>query len=220
MFKNKVVVNLFVGFVKLTGILPALLFFKPKVHYMNKKSQSKRLPKPCILVSNHKSLLDFVLYLIVFPFRTVRFLMAEVLFNKGAAFGKFLHLIGGIKVDRDAHNFDFVSDSLQVLDEGGTIGIFPEGRLPIGGKPWPFTVSTAFIATHTDAAIVPVYTDGNYGLFKRTNVMIGEKLYLNEYCDPSLTQEEQLKNLTDILEKKVCDLRDELMKRTEKNAGK
>lgn len=220
MLKNKALINFCVAFVKITGFIPSILFLKPKIHYINKASQSKRLPKPCILVSNHKSLMDFVLYLIIFPFRTIRFLMAEVLFNKGALFRKFLYLIGGIKVDRDAHSFDFVSDSLQVLDEKGTVGIFPEGRLPIGGKPWPFTVSSAFIAIHTDAPIVPVYTDGNYGIFKRANVMIGEKIYLNEYHDPSLSQEEQLKKLTDILEQKVYDLRDELIKRTEKNAGK
>ncbi len=213
MFKNKVIVNLFVGFVKLTGLPAAWVFFKPKVFYMGKRTS---LPKPCIVVSNHKSLMDFVLYLLIFPFRTIRFLMAEVLFNKGKLFGKFLHAIGGIKVDRDAHSFDFVSDALQVLDEGGTVGIFPEGRLPIGGKPWPFTPSTAFIAMHTDAPIVPVYTDGNYGLFKRTKVMIGEKIHLGDYCDPSLSQEEQIKALTELLESKVYALKDELTKRTEK----
>lgn len=214
--KNKHFINLFTGFVKITGIIPALIFFKPKVHYINKKSQSKRLPKPCILVSNHKSLMDFVLYLAVFPFRTIRFLMAEVLFNKGKIFAKFLYSLGGIHVDRDAFNFDFVSDSLSVLDDGGTLGIFPEGRLPINGKPWPFTVSTAFIATHTDAAIVPVYTDGNYGIFKRANIMIGEKLYLKNYCNNEKSEDEQLKELTALLEKKVYELKDELENRKAK----
>ena len=214
--KNKHFINFFTGFVKITGIIPAIILFKPKVHYINKKSQSKRLPRPCILVSNHKSLMDFVLYLAVFPFRTIRFLMAEVLFNKGKLFAKFLYSLGGIRVDRDAFTFDFVSDSLSVLDNGGTLGIFPEGRLPINGKPWPFTVSTAFIATHTDAAIVPVYTDGNYGIFKRANIMIGEKLYLKDYCNNESSEDERLNELTALLEKKVYELKDELEKRKAK----
>ena len=91
--------KLLLGFVKLTGILPALLLFKPKV-YLAGKSASKKLPKRAILMSNHTSLLDFVLYLIMFPFRTIHFLMAEVLFNKGKAFGWFLYKIGGIFVNR------------------------------------------------------------------------------------------------------------------------
>ena len=148
---------------------------------------------------------------------TVLYATAVFFDNKNRLFATFLYALGGIKVDRDALSFDFVSKSLEVLDDGGTIGVFPEARIPINGKRWPFTVSTAFIATHTDAPIVPVYTDGNYGLFKRTNVMIGEKIYLKNYCKEGFSQEEQLKHLTKILEDKVYELKDELDRRVGRN---
>ena len=202
MFKNKLLINLFVGFVKVTGALPALIFFKPRVI-----RQCKKLPKPCILVSNHKSLMDFALYLIVFSLRTIRFLMAEVLFNKGALFSKFLFALGGIKVNRDAFSFDFIGNCIEVLDNSGTLGIFPEGRLPVGGKPWPFTVSTAFIASHSNALIVPVYTDGNYGIKKRAGVAIGEPFDLLKFKIEGLSEEEQLNHLTKVLEEKVYSLK-------------
>lgn len=192
MNRNKLLVNLFVGFVKITGLPAAWLFLKPRVTRVD----GARLPKNCIIVSNHKSLMDFVLYLLVFPFRTVRFLMAEVLFNKGAFFSKFLFALGGIRVDRDAKDFGFVSDALEVLDRGGTVGVFPEGRLPVGGKPFPFTVSTAFIALHTDAPIVPVYTDGNYGITKRANVVIGQSLDIDSLKKEGLSDDEQLEHIT------------------------
>lgn len=211
MNKNKFAVNLFLGFVKLTGIIPALIFLKPKVYL--EKGAKRRLPAPSILVSNHMSLMDFVLYLCIFPFRTVRFLMAEVLFNKGKLFSKFLGLIGGIRVDRDAFDFGFVSDCIEVLDEGGILGIFPQGRLPIGDKPFPFTVSTAFIAKNADAPIVPVYTDGNYGLFKRAGVVIGAPFYITDYIVEGESEEESLKRLTAILEEKVYALKNEIQKR-------
>lgn len=206
--KSKFIVNLTLAFVKITGIIPALLFFKPKLHYKNKKIQGRRLPAPAILVSNHMSLMDFVLYLVVFPFRTIRFLMAEVLFNKGKLFANFLYALGGIYVNRDTYNFGFVSDSLEVLDAGGIIGIFPEGRLPVDGKTFPFTSSTAFIAMKTDAPIIPVYTDGNYGFTKRTNVVIGEPIYLREICDSTDSTPENLKKLTEYLEKEVRSLKE------------
>lgn len=205
MNRKKWIVNFCLGFVKLTGILPALLFLKPKIHKVNKKQRS--LPRPCILVSNHKSLMDFVLYLVIFPLRTIRFLMAEVLYNKSKFFGSFLSCIGGIRVDRDDKNFSFVSDSLEVIEEGGSVGIFPEGRLPINGKPWPFTVSTAFIASRCNALIVPVYTDGNYGLFKRANVVIGEAFSLNEYATDEKDEDAKIKKMTEILEQKVYELK-------------
>lgn len=213
MFKNNFLINLFVGFVKFTGVLPALLFFKPRII-----RQCKKLPKPCIIVSNHKSLMDFALYLIVFPFRTVRFLMAEVLFNKGTLFSKFLFALGGIRVDRDAFSFDFIGNCIEVLDKGGTLGIFPEGRLPVNGKPWPFTVSTAFIATHANALIVPVYTDGNYGIKKRAGVVVGEPFDLLKFKKEGLNEEEQLSHLTKILEEKVYALKPLLEEGNKDNA--
>lgn len=208
MNKNNWLVNLFVGFVKVTGLPAAWLFLKPRVRLA--PGAKRRLPKPCILVSNHMSLLDFVLYLAVFPFRTIRFLIAEVLYNKGKFFAGFLGALGGIRVDRDAKSFDFVSHSLEVLDKGGTIGVFPQARLPVKGCTFPFTVSTAFIAMHTDALIVPVYTNGNYGLFKRTGVVIGAPICLRDFCREGLSEQEQLAHVTKMLEETVFALKEEL----------
>ena len=79
--KSKWFINLFLVITKLTGYIPAMLLFKPRIY--REDGVKTRLPKSFMLVSNHKSLLDFALYLVVFPFRTIRFLMAEVLYNKG-----------------------------------------------------------------------------------------------------------------------------------------
>ena len=212
MLKHTLLVKLFTAFAKLTGLFPALLFFKPRVHTENARA-SRRLPKNCILVSNHKSLMDFVLYMLVFPLRTPRFLMAEVLFNKGKPLALLLTLLGGIRVDRNAYDFGFVSDALTVLDKGGTLGVFPEGRLPVGGKPFPFTVSTAFIASHTDAPIVPVFTDGQYGLFKRAGVMIGEPIDIRLWTNDSLPEDERLNDVTAKLQAHVYALGEELERR-------
>ncbi len=201
-------VNIVLAFVKVTGALPALLFYKPKVTVQ--AGGKRRLPAPSMLVSNHCSLLDFSLYLMVFPFRTVRFLMAEVLFNKGKAMANFLYALGGIFVDRDGKDFGFVSHALEVLDNGGIVGSFPQGRLPVKDTVFPFTVSTAFIATRTDAPIIPIYTDGNYGLFKRTHVVIGRPLYLGDLRDDSLSEEEQLAHLTAKLQETVYALKNEI----------
>lgn len=216
MIKNKWLVNFALAFVKITGLLPAWIFLKPRVHLA--AGAKRKLPPNCILVSNHMSLIDFVLCILVFPFRTIRFLIAEVMFNKNGFMHTFLGLIGGIKVDRDAKSFDFVSDSLEVLDQGGTIGVFPQARLPIPGHHFPFTVSTAYIALHTDAPIVPVYTDGNYGLLKRANLVIGAPLYLQEHCQPGLSEQEQLTHLTQHLEKTVFALKEELHNDAEKES--
>ncbi len=208
MNENTWLVRLFLGFVKITGALPAYLFFRPKVRLA--PGGQRKLPRSCILISNHISLMDFVLFLLVFPFRVIRFLIAEVLYNRSKIFALFLGLIGGIRVDRDVKSFGFVSNALKVLDAGGSIGIFPQGRLPLNGQHFPFTVSTAFIALHTDAPIIPVYTDGNYGFCKRAGVVIGAPIYIKEFCVEGLSEKEQLAHLTRLLEEKVFALKEEL----------
>ena len=208
MNKHKWLVNFCMGFVKLTGAIPAWLFLKPRVRLA--PGAKRRLPKHCILVSNHLSRIDFVLCVLVFPCRTVRFLIAEVMFNRNGFMRVFLNLIGGIRVDRDAKSFDFVSSALQVLDDNGIVGVFPQSRLPVKGCHFPFTVSTAFIAMRTDAPIIPVYTNGNYGLFKRASLVIGPEIRLQEHCKEGLSEQEQLAYLTNLLETKVFELKEEL----------
>lgn len=200
------------GFVKITGIIPALIFFKPKVILLNSNCR-RRLKKPSILMSNHNSLLDFVLYLVLFPFSTIRFLMAEVLYNKGKFFSSFLYKLGGIKVDRDAMDLEFVAQSLEVLDNKGIVGVFPEGRLPVNGIHFPFKSGISFIASKTDAPIIPVYTDGNYGLLKRAHVIIGEEIYIQDMIDPKKPINEEISKVTEFLEKETYRLKDELEKR-------
>ena len=206
--KQKNVNHLLHWFVKLTGVPLALLFFKPKIYYVDKKMQSRRLPKSCILMSNHKSLMDFLLYLCVFFGKTIRFLMAEVLFNKGKLFASFLFGIGGIYVNRHNYDFGFMYESIKVLDKGGIVGIFPQGRLPVGDKEWPFKPSATYIALHSDATIVPVYTDGSYGLFKRARVVIGTPIDIHKYCTQKNPDEEEIKRLTEILQSKVDELKE------------
>ena len=210
MNKHIWLVRLFLGFVKLTGALPAWLLLKPRVRLA--PGAKRRLPKSCILVSNHMSLMDFVLYVLVFPFRTLRFLIAEVMYNHGKLFALFLSLLGGIRVDRDAKSFDFVSHSLKVLDDGGIVGVFPQARLPIKGHHFPFTVSTAFIALRSDAPIIPVYTDGRYGISKRAGVVIGPSIHVRDLCREGLDEQAQLAHVTQQLEARVFALKEELTK--------
>lgn len=202
-----------IGIVKTTG-LPALFYCRPKIYHVNPKKKIKtKLPKPCIVMSNHTSLWDFPLYLAVFYFRTIHFVMGEVLFKKSKLFSWFLYSIGGIYVDRDAHSFGFVRDCLRILDRGGSVGIFPQGRLPVGGKPFHFMPGVTVLALKTDAPIIPVYTDGNYGILKPVHVIIGEEIHIRDYTDMEEPDGQEIKRLTKILEKKTFELKDIMEKR-------
>lgn len=196
----------FTAFVKLTGYIPTWLLFKPRVILAD--GAKRRLPKASIMMANHYSLMDFALYLIVFPFRQIRFLMAEVLFKKGKLFSWFLYKLGGIFVDRDAFDFSFVGDSLEALEKGDTLGVFPQGRLPIGKTVFPFKPSITYIALHTDRPIIPIYSDGVSHPLKRTTVVIGKPIYIHEIFDTQDASQEKIKEITEYLEKECYALKE------------
>ena len=212
--KQKNVCLPFLWFTKLTGWLPAWLFFRPKVYYMDPAVQKRRLPRGSILMSNHKSLLDFVLYLIVFFGATVRFQMAEVLFNKGKFFASLLFGWGGIYVNRDSFNPDCLRATVEILEKGGKVGIFPQGRLPVGDKEWPFKPGILYVALQSGAPIIPIYTDGNYGFGKRAHVMIGTPIRLSELTQSNEPDREETARLLHMLEDKTNELKAALKERT------
>ena len=116
-----------------------------------------------------------------------------------------------------------MEDSLNVLEKGGSVAVFPQGRLPVGGKTFGFKPGIVLIALRCNAPVIPVYTDGNYGFFKRARVMIGEKIYISDYTTatcPDEADSAELKRLAKILEDKVYGLKAELEKRVGDKNGK
>lgn len=198
-----------IWFTKITG-LPLLAYFKTKIFCEGGDRTLKHPKKPCIIMSNHTALFDFALHLALFYFRTVRFLMAEVLFDGRPVLSRFLLGMGGIRVDRSAYDFSFVGEALDVLEKGGTVGVFPEGRLPRGEKNLPFKPGIVYIALRTDAPIVPVCIDGNYGLFKRTHVLFGKEINIRDWCTSENPSDKEIGEITEKLKARMDEMKAEL----------
>ena len=200
-------VSLFNWFVKLTAFPVAYLCFKTKVYYEDKGVQSRIVRGRAIIVSNHTSVFDYAVYLFVFFGRTLRVQMAEVLFKK-KILGVFLRALGGIYVDRTAHDMTAVAKSEKILEKGGVVGIFPEGRLPREGekRPLPFRKGAAYLAFTSGAPVIPVYTNGEYFGKKRTRVVVGKPVYASDFCSDGLSEKEELENFSEALRQKVSEL--------------
>lgn len=162
-------------------------------------------------MSNHTSVYDFAVMLFVFPFRTLRYLMAELLFRR-KGLGTFLRMMGGVMVNRDSYDFAFLEKSREILEKGGVIGVFPESRLPLEGeeRPLPFKPSTTYLAMMSGAPIIPVYTNGSYFRKKRARVIIGKPIDVRALIDESLSEKENIEKITEHLRKKVIELEYEL----------
>lgn len=203
--------HLVLWFVKLTGVLPFLLLYRPRKYYEGDK-RSLRTASGEILIANHTTLMDFAMMLFVYPFRTIRVLMAEVLYRRpfSAWFMKQLH---GIRVNRDVpENTDRLSEAMTTLTDGGTVGVFPEGKLNQEGQNFgpllPFHSGAAYMAIKTGALIRPLYFHAHIGLHT-SGIMIGEPIDLRAMFGCS-TETENLVKATKYLKNKMERLREEL----------
>ena len=196
------------NFIKITGWLPERLLFTTKVYYEDGKVQKRRIKGPCIIACNHTSIYDVVPVIFAFKTRTVRFQTAEVLYKK-KALGKLLKAMGSVYVDRDSKNLDFTEESLEILYEGGVIGVFPESRLRLPGENelLEFKPSCAYIALAAGVPIIPVYTEGTYfKLTKRNRMIIGKPFDVFDFYDPKLSERENLIKCSQELRNRVASL--------------
>lgn len=198
-------------FTKITAWPVQKLCFRTKIYYEDKKTQSRKIKGKAILVSNHTSIYDYAVYLFVFFRRTLRYQMAEVLFKK-KILGLYLKSMGGIKINRDTHDFSFIEKSEAILSKGGIVGVFPESRIPEihEEKPLEFKPSVVVLALSSNAPIVPLYTNGSYFGKKRARVIIGKPIYLADMYDNKKTQKENIDFMTKKLRDKIIELKQTL----------
>lgn len=195
------------AFVKITGWPAQLVCFRTKVTYEDKAKQGRRIRGSAIIVSNHTSVFDYAVMLFVFFGRTLRYQMAELLFDK-KFLGPLLKSLGGIYVDRNGSNLGFMQQSIDILRKGGIVGVFPEGRLPKAGEtpPIEFRPGAAFLALTTGVKVIPVYTNGSYFCKKRARVVIGAPLDPRALADPALSEKENIDRFTQEMRRKIIQL--------------
>ena len=196
----------------ISGYPLQLLFFKRKTYYEDKGEQGRRVRGGALVISNHYSPLDYVMNMFLFPFRKLHVVMSEVTFRgrKKKIFKFLTKFHGGICSDRDIMGMKFIDDSVEVIENGGLVQIFPEAHITTDGDMHEFKTSYLMIALRSDAPIIPVIIDGSYGFFKRSHVIIGKKIYLSDYCTSLNPTKEEILALNDIVYKKSLALKEEL----------
>lgn len=134
--------------------------YRPKVYGVENIPESGGI----IFVSNHKHAFDPV-GIMIHTDRMVHYL-AKISLFKGIH-GKMLESIGIIKVDRSKKNPLAVMEAEEVLNNGGAIGIFPEGTRNRSGEGLlPFKKGAVRMAIETKSLIVPCAIRGNYRIFR------------------------------------------------------
>ena len=133
---------------------------------------------PFIIASNHQAWYDPAFILPFFPERPLIYTMAkrETVFNR-AWKRRLLPLIGVFPISPDKGQLDEVGlrTVYQVLDKGGVMLIFPEGRYSRGRALRPLKTGIGHFALQAGVPICPVAVRGTDSLipFRRIEVSIG-----------------------------------------------
>ena len=112
---------------------------------------------PFIIVANHSSLLDpVILGVSIKPI--IIFVAAAYLFEIGWL-GYLLRMANSIPVQRE-NDIKAIKQSLKILQQGGVLGIFPEGGVDRQKDNLPIKAGAAYLATKVGIPIVPIKIKG------------------------------------------------------------
>ncbi len=138
----------------------------------------ENIPKPpYIIAANHQAWFDPAFIIPFFPDAPVIYTMAkrETVFNR-AWKRRLLPLIGVFPISPHRGELDEAGlrTVYQVLDRGGVVLMFPEGRYSIGRALRPLKVGIGYFALQAGVPIVPVAVRGTDVLrpFSRIDVVI------------------------------------------------
>lgn len=134
---------------------------------------------PVLLCANHISLLDPPAIGIWLE-RKISFFAKEELFRI-PLLGAIIRAVGAIPVKRGAGDRKALSLSLDVLKQGGIVGIFPEGTRIHSGMIEEGKKGAAFFAMRSQAVVIPVVILGPYRLFRKTRIIYGAPIDLSPY---------------------------------------
>lgn len=168
-----------------------------KLYYHPKILGKEKIPKDgaLIFVGNHKHVMDQNAVIIVNK-RPVRYMAKKEYFD--GKFAWFFKAAGCISVNRSIRDEAAVEDAIKELEEGGCVGLFPEGtRNKTDAFLLPFKFGAVSMAKKTKATLVPFGVSGDYK-FRSKNLT-----YI--FGDP-IPYDDDLAKANEKIEKAIGDL--------------
>lgn len=183
------------GYRLLTPIMRVLF----KIYYNPKIINKNVIPTegPIIIVGNHKHVFDQCLTIMATK-RTIHYLAKKEYFEGKLTW--FFKLVGCIPVDRSKKDENATSKALEILNNDGAIGLFPEGTRNKTNEQLllPLKFGAVSMAKKTNATIIPFGLTGDYK-FRSKNLII-------TYGTPFKIEDMDLEKANDYLTKEISEL--------------
>jgi len=155
--------NMFYSVFKFIGKILFMLFWKFEVQGI------ENVPKkgPLIIASNHTSNLDPLLLGIAMN-RKMHFIAKKEVFE--SFIGNFVcRKLNAFPVDREKTDIKALKNTLQILQDGEVLGIFPEGSRSSDGELQDFKLGIIRIAIKTGAPILPAGIIGAHKVYPQNS---------------------------------------------------
>ena len=169
--KSRPVGNFWYDFVKITGLIPGLIWIRPKVIYTGGKC-----PRGGVLISsNHPTFLDPIILLASIRNRRLHSLATTDLFSNKLKTFMFSRM-HCIPVDKNNFSMTTFHEVVDRLKAGKAVVIFPEGQVNRGGgqEIRAFKSGAILMAHRASAPVLPVYIVRREKWYHPQYVVVGE----------------------------------------------
>ena len=176
--------------------------FLLRIFYRIKIEGSVNIPddRGCIMCANHIHMFDPSI-IACFQKRQITFMVKKELVET-PFIGWVLTKSGAFPVDRSKGDIGAIKTAIEVLKQNKTLSMFPEGTRHRDGKFRDIKKGAAMIAIKANAPIVPMRIIGNWRLFSKMTLRIGEPIYPEGYTKDTLT--EKLRESIEALEEGIA----------------
>ena len=167
-----------------------------KIYYNPKIINKEVIPKygNIIIVCNHKHIYDQCLTIMA-THRVIHYMAKKEYFD--SIFAWFFKLVGCIRVNRSIKDSKAVKQAIEILNNEGAIGLFPEGTRNKTKSEFllPFKYGAVSMAQKTNSLIVPCAVCGDYR-FRSKNLIVS-------YGEPFIVGDMDLSDANDKLYKEI-----------------
>ena len=179
-------------------IAKALIWTTGKILWRERSYGTENVPMhgPLIVACNHISNLDPPLLGAYCP-REIRYMAKRELFEM-PVLGPLISAVGAYSVDREGSAKAAIKQSVQILQAGGCIGIFPEGGRNVHGDKEART-GVALLASLAKAPVVPAYIGGSANTRRLGQIKVAFGKPMTLPADRKATREDLAKFTSDVM---------------------
>lgn len=163
---------------------------------------------PVVIVGNHQGYSDIAAYFAAFQKFQFGFVAKQEL-AKIPLYGQWMPRIRSVFIERDdpRASLEAIKRGIELLEQGFSLVIFPEGTRSKGPVPGPFMKGSLKLATKPGVPIVPVSMHGTYKMYEETGVIRAAhiRIIVHEPIPTKGLSRQEEKELNDRIEKIVTD---------------